>query len=254
MITPTKINEIEKYNNSDFEILSVCLSEDSLQAPTRPFLMTQFHSLIHQLTEDQRQKFQDYINRIEDYLNDYTPSARSLVFFTAGDDLWEVVDFEFAMTPNIVIEKSPNLKPIKKALQEYSKYLVLLVDREKARMFTVAQGEIMDHSDFVGGYVPQKKKMTGRDGNAGRGDIDDRHTEDLLRRHINLISDAVSKFVKANDISFLILGGHNEMFRKVANSLSPDLQAKIAGSFVSELNIPLNDILLESKKIAAIIN
>lgn len=254
MIEPNTLKELESYNNPSFPILTVYLGADNLQAPSRELLLTQFHSLLHKnISSDQRVTFEKDIERIEEYLNSYIPSARSLVFFSAGENLWRVASLEFSLPINISVGSSPNITPIIQSQQKYSRFLVLLVDREKARMFTVEQGEILDHSDVIGGYVPQYKKATGRDGNAGRGDIMNRHTDMLLRQHIDLIIQAVDKFVKASDISFLIIGGHAEMFKKVAAALPTDLRAKLAGSFVSELNIPINDILLESKKIAAIV-
>jgi hypothetical protein len=48
-----------------------------------------------------------------------------------------------------------------------------------------------------------------------------------------------------------LIGGHAEMVNKVTKSLPKAFQDKVAATFVSELNIPLNDILLTSKKVAA---
>lgn len=254
MITSDKVKEIEAYNDSDFPILSVYLGADSLQAPSGKFLLTQFHSLLHQsLNNEQREIFKNDIERIEEYLKDYIPTDRSLVIFCAGQNLWEIVNLEFALPVNISASSSPNIQPILKAKQEYSKYLVLLVDREKARMFTVEQGEIIEQSDFIGGYVPQEKKATGRDGNAGRSDIMSRHASVMLDRHIELACKAASEFAKSKKINFLIIGGHSEILAKVAEALPFDLKNKLAGSFEIEINLPLNDILKESKKIAATI-
>jgi hypothetical protein len=49
----------------------------------------------------------------------------------------------------------------------------------------------------------------------------------------------------------VIIGGHSEMFKRVAASLPAELRSKVVDSFVTEINIPLNEILMESKKIAA---
>lgn len=254
MISPNKISEFESYNNSKFPILSVYLGADSLQAPSDKLLLSQFHSLLHQnLTDDQRNIFESDITRINQFLDEYIPSARSLIIFSSGDNLWEVVELEFSMPTSLSVNTSPDIEPIHKALNNYSKYLVLLVDREKARMFTVEQGEISEQSNFIGDYVPPKKKMTGRDGAAGRSDMISRHTDELLDRHIDLAVKAADEFARSKDINFLILGGHKEMFARVASALPTDLQNKLAGSFVTEINIPINDILIESKKIAALV-
>jgi hypothetical protein len=139
------------------------------------------------------------------------------------------------------------------ALPRYSMYLVLLVDREKVRMFTVEQGELIDHSDYVGGYVPHHTKSTGREP-IGGDDAVFRHNETLLKRHIALVAKAVVEFTKTQDVHFVIIGGHSEIFKKVAASLPASIRNKIVNSFVTEINIPLNEILLESKKIAATVS
>lgn len=254
MIKSDEMKRIESFNNSEFPILSVYLGMDSLQAPSDKFLTTQFHSLLHQcLGSDQRNIFENDIKRIEEYLNDYVPKARSLVIFSAGKNMWEVAEFEFSIPAKISVGTSPALDSITKSQLEYSKYMVLLVDREKARMFTVEQGEVVEQSEFHGDYVPQRKKMTGRDGAAGRSDIISRHTDELFDRHIDLSCKEAAKFAKSQDISFLLIGGRNEILSRIAESLPYELKNKLSGSFEINTNLPLNDILIESKKIAAAI-
>jgi hypothetical protein len=254
MITLETIKTLKAYNDSEHEVLSVYLGEDSLRSPSAEFLLSQFHSLLHTyFDKDLRRQYDSDIKRISEFLSDYIPKARSLVFFTAGEQLWQVVELEFTLPSSLAISASPNIKPIVEALPRYSKYLVLLVDREKVRMFTVEQGELVNHSDYVGGYVPQHTKTTGRQP-IGGDDAIFRHNETLLKRHIALVARAVVEFTKAQDVHFVIIGGHSEIFKKVAASLPISIRSKIVNSFVTEINIPLNEILLESKKIAAIVN
>lgn len=252
MIDQKVIKKLETFGNTSGQVLSVYLGSDSVQAPSSETLTTQLHSLIHQhVSKEDRVTFKRDITRIEEFLEQYTPSARSVVFFSAGNDLWEVVELEFSLPLSIVVADSPNLAPITEALEKYSKYLVLLVDREKARMFTVEQGELVDQSEFIGGYVPQKVASTGKGGDAGMTDIRFRHNEKQLKQHVDLATKAVVSFTKNDVIDFILIGGHKEMFKKVIDSFPKDLQKKVTGTFVSELNIPLNNILQASKKIAA---
>ena len=252
MITVQTVKKLSSFIDSDVSILSVYLGADTLHSPSGEFLLTQFHSLLHQcLSKEQRVTFENDIKRITEYLQDYIPSARSVAFFTAGESLWQVVGLEFSLPISMCISNSPNLKPIQDSLKKYSMYLVLLVDREKARMFTVEQGEMVDHSEFLGSYVPQLSKSTGRDSAVGKSDINFRHNESLLSRHIAKIAQAVAAFTKTKDVHFVIIGGHSEIFKRVAASLPESLRSKIADTFVTEVNIPLNELLLESKKLAA---
>jgi len=255
MIQPGTIQKLKGLNNSLFPILSIYLGTDTIQAPSAEILLTQLHSLIHQhMDSEQRTTFKNDIKSIEKYLGNYRPSFRSIVFFSAGKNLWEVANLEFSMPASLSIDNSPNIKPLINSLQTHSKYLVLLVDREKARMFTVDQGEIADRTQFIEGYVPPRVKATGRDNILNQSDTNFRRNENLLKQHIDIAAKAVAKFVNANDINFVIIGGHAEMFKKVADSLPANLRSKVVAGFITEINIPLNDILRESKKIAATIN
>jgi len=254
MIRPNAIKELKGFNDSPYQILTVYLGSDSVQAPSAEVLLTQLHSLIHQnLSSEQRVTFKSDIERIEKYLSNYIPSARSLVFFSAAKQLWEVVDLEFSMPMSLSVNNSPNIDQLVESLQNHSKYLVLLVDREKARMFTVEQGEIVDRSQFIKGYVPQKIKATGRDNLLNQSDTNFRRNDNLLKQHVDIAAKAAAEFTKTNNINFVIIGGHAEMFKKVTDSLPSNLRTKIVAELVTEVNIPLNDILIESKKIAATI-
>ncbi len=255
MIQSNVIEKLSKLEKSDFQILTVYLGTDTLQAPSSEMLLTQFHSLIHKkLNTVDRTIFKSDIQRIEKYLEAHVPSFRSLVFFSAGKHLWEVASLEFGMPAKITIDNSPDTTKLVESLQKHSKYLVILVDREKARMFTVEQGEITDQSEAIGSYVPPRVKATGRENFKNQTDTNFRHNEVLLKRHIDSVAKAITKFTKTNNINFVIIGGHAEMFRKVADSLPASLQSKIIVGFVTDVNAPLNKILRESKKIAASIS
>lgn len=255
MIEPGVVEKLKTYNDSEFEILSVYLGEDTVQAPTGDYLKKQFHSLLHQnLDKDLRAKFESDINRIEEYLKDYAPSGRTLVIFTAGENLWEVAKLEFSLPADISFNHSPYIAPIADALNKYSKYLVLLTDREKTRMLLVEQGEIVDYSQFIGSYVPQRESATGKGSLPSQIDVNFRHNEKMLDDRLDLSVEAVKKFIKDQDIHFIILGGHKEMFRKVTETFPTDIQKKIVGNFVTEVDLPLNEILNKSKIIAAEIN
>ena len=250
MIDLKTLKELEIYNNSPFKIMSVYLGADNLQSPSKKLLLTQFHSLLHQnLSSEQRETYEFDIKRIEEYINNYTPSDRSLIFFSAGECLWKVIGLKYSIPDEITIDFSPNITPLVISKSDYPKYLVLLVDREKALMFTAEQNEIVDKFEFHNeGFVPQNKKKTGHDNNTDSA-IMNRRTEMYLDKHIERVSQEVAKFAKNKDIKYLIIGGHKQLFNRIEAVLPTDLYAKLAGNFVTELNIPLNDILLEVKEI-----
>lgn len=246
------IARLRTFKNSSFPILTVFLSCAEKRTPQASFCLSQLHSLIHQnLSEEQQRFWQIDLARIEEYLHQsFTRSnTRTVVFFSGGKNLWELLRFEFFLTPKAVISHSPYLQPIEEALKTYRKYLVLLVDREKARFFTVHLGEIEEHKDIFNGSVPQKVKAKKIDW--GRDDKIPRHIEDDLHKHLKMVAEKTKDFAKRKDIRFIIIGSHKELLPKVKRVLPYPLNKMVAGEFVTELNIPLNKILAHSKKVAA---
>lgn len=235
-----------------FPVLSVYLSSPGKQTPYPVYFISQLHSLIHQnLKEAEQKEWQGDITKIDEYLHQSfnKNNIRSLVFFTAGRNLWQVLDFEFYLPSLVKISPQPYLKPIEDAVKKYSKYLVLLVDRKKARLFTVHLGKIEEKKDLFDGEVPQNVKAKKIDW--GRDDKIFRHIEDHLHRHLQMIAEKTYEFFLGKDIHYIVIGGHAELIPKVKKHLPYPLNKMVLGQFVTELNIPLNEVLLHSKKVAS---
>lgn len=249
------IKKLAGYVNSPFPILSVYLGAVQKKSTDYSLISSIFHSQIHQnLGEEERKIFKKDLARIDDYLRTSYDSRgrRSVVFFCAGKKLWEVLEFEFYLPPFCVVSYSPYIRPITEALNEYKPYLVLLADRQKARLFTVHLGEIKEHKDIFNGDVPQRVKH-GDDTWDQQNKIQ-RHIEDHLLRHLKLIAGETREFAKKNPVSFVIVGGHKEIIPKIKKRLVYPLNKMVLGEFVTELNVPLNDIFLKSKRVAEKIN
>lgn len=245
------IKKLEKYKDLKIPVLSIYLGIDDKKSPNIKTLVSQLHSLVKKnLNKKEKEIFKKDFEKIESYLREsFNPRGdRSIAFFTSGERLFEALNFEFYLTPLCTISNSLQLKPIINAIKKHKKYLVLLADREKARLFTVHLGNIEEHEDIFGEYVPQQVKRINRAWK--REDKILRHIEDHLHRHLKLIADSVSDFSKNKNIDFMIIGGHEELISKIKKHLPQNLAKKISGTFITELNIPINNVFLKSKKIA----
>lgn len=233
-------------------ILSVYLGSGETITPDSDFLIAQLHSLMHKsLSETQRNEWKKDIDRINEYLHESIDrsSTRSYVFFSSGKNLWQIFNFEFFLPPLCKISRERYVEPLKVAIDKYQKYLVLLIDRKKARLFTVNLGKIEEHKDVFDGEVPQDVKAKKIDW--GRDDKIFKHIQQHLHYHLQFIAKAALEFAKNKHIHFIVIGGHKEMIPKMKAHLLYPLDKKVVGEFVTELNIPLNKVLLLSEKIAA---
>ncbi|MEX2007456.1 MAG: hypothetical protein WD992_01670 [Candidatus Levyibacteriota bacterium] len=128
------------------------------------------------------------------------------------------------------------------------KYMVLLVDRQKAKFFTLIDGSVERADEFKNGHVPQKVRAN-EEHYYGRSDKILRHIEDHLHRHLTLVSQKAAAFAKENHITGIVIGSHKPLFSKIEKHLPPHLSKKVKGRFVTELKEPFNDILKRAKRL-----
>jgi len=124
-------------------------------------------------------------------------------------------------------------------------YMVLLVDRKKAKLFTLVDGAVDRVEEFTNSHVPQKVKH-GDDTWDAQNKIF-RHIEDHLHRHLTLIVQQAKLYAAKSHISGIVIGSHGPLFPKIEKHLPYPLSGKVKGRFVTELKAPFNDILKRAK-------
>ena len=194
------------------------------------------------------------IEKIENYLVEKfsRENTRTLVFFSSGDKLWEALDFEFYVPSQIKITSGAFTKPLEDVLKNYHRYLVIAADHKKATVFTVNLGEIEEKIEIVDDQVPQRVKVKKVDYN--KDNIIFRHIEDHLHRHLKLIAEKAGHFASGKEIDFIIVAGHKELLNKIKQHLLYPLDKKPVSELVTDVNIPLNEILIKSKEVAVEFN
>ncbi|MBP7832210.1 MAG: hypothetical protein KA035_00345 [Candidatus Levybacteria bacterium] len=131
------------------------------------------------------------------------------------------------------------------------KYMVLLVDRNRASMFALMDDVVSKKEVLKSDDTPQKVKH-GDDTWDAQNKIF-RHIEDHLHRHLQKVGSYAQVFAKENHITEIIIGGHRPLFAKVKKNLPPSLSKKVKGTFVTELKVSFGEILKRAKKCIDII-
>ena len=244
------LQRLKRLENSKFPILSVILSSAEKNGPPVSMLVSQLHSITDKNLSQMEQKlFKKDLSKIEKFLREFyiRGGKRSQVFFSAGEKLWEALNFEFYLPPLMIVSYSPYVGPITGAEREYNRFLVLLVDREKGRFLTVNLGKIEEQKEIYDGEVPQRVKA--KTINLGRTDKIMRDIEGHLHHHLQIITKAAKEFAVDKDISFVLIGGHKEIFSKLKKVLPYPLNKMVVGEFVTDVNLPVDEILAKSKKV-----
>lgn len=126
-------------------------------------------------------------------------------------------------------------------------YMVLVVDRKRAKMFTISDGGVEDLEEFVNDNIPQKVKHGDNTWDSQNKIF--RHIEDHLHQYLKQLAFKVSQYVKNKSIQFIVIGGNKTFFSKVKEHLPVPLQKLVLGMFVTALNIPISTIAKHSMNV-----
>src|SRR5438132_3601242 len=150
-------------------VLSVYLDVDQSRAANlkREFeaaLKARLRAIEQRLAESEREVFRADAARVQRFVGDYQPHAKTLVVF--ADDsagfFWSG-ELRAPLATDVRWELTPYLRPLAEVLDEHERYGIVLVDKERARIFTVFLGEIDEEREAIAAAEVRHKKASGTD-------------------------------------------------------------------------------------------
>jgi hypothetical protein len=220
--------------------LSVYLDTSPARAIGRGHLVA-FHDACKTLRSRQESpvgddlpRFEAAVAQVDAYLATLSPlGAPGLAIFATGEGT-DVIATPLPLRPldRVVWAPRPAIEPLAAALDEYERVAVLLVDKERSRLFTVYLGEIEERQVLVD-EVPGKQD-TG-DWFALSQKRFERHHEDHVLRHVKRTIRALSDELETHPFDRIFIGGTDEAVALLVNRLPRRLRGRLAGN----LSLPL---------------
>ncbi len=172
-----------------------------------------------------RQELEADAKRILDYLStDFAGNAKGIAIFAcAPAGIWQVFRLPVAVPNRCFISHVAHVLPMLKIVDESRRYCVTLVDKQKARIFTVYLGEMTERSDILD-VVPGWHKQ----GGWAQARFQ-RHIDDHIYRHLKHVADTLFEFHKREGFGHLLIGGHLEIRQRFYNMLHSYLQRIFRG-------------------------
>lgn len=140
-----------------------------------------------------------------------------------------------------------DLKSVLSELEE-SHYLFIIADRKKASLFLFKQGNLEIDRDIMDPSVQKSSKIDSGE-LYGRNTKQSHKIDNQIKRHLQLIMQETKSFINDKHINGLFIGGHKPLFHLIEKELSPDLRKKLRGNFITELNIPKDELIKHCKRI-----
>lgn len=153
--------------------------------------------------------------------------VRGLAMFScAPKGLWEVVPLPVPVASRISVNQSPVIGPLEAIVHELEPLAVLLVDRQRARLFLMHLGEIVERSSL---FEALPRDYDRRD-DAGRGsrEREQHHIDELATQHLRHTADAVFALHRETGFGHLTIGATDEINAAIVPMLHPYVRAVLA--------------------------
>ncbi len=187
-------------------------------------------------------KIQDYVNL--EFARDGVSTLA--IFSCSALKFWKVVTLQIPIQSQLVIQPQPFYRPLSSALDQHKRFLFILIERAKGRLFEISAGEILEHSDVLDD-VPSKVKEAGFGGYEERRI--ERHIEDHVRRHFKHVAESADHFYKKYTNDYVILAGSETNTSEFRQYLPNSLEAKVVAVVHEEMTASSKDILEKTMNI-----
>ncbi len=169
----------------------------------------------------------------------YSPTVNTCYTATAS--------MSTSKSPQTVETFNPDLPSVLKELEE-GHYLFLIADRKKAFLFLFDKGELETSSEVMDPGV--KKNIKSNSGELyGRNTKLTHHIENQIHDHLKRIMQEAVLLIKGKHINGVFIGGHQPFFHEIENELPQALQKILRSNFVTELNIPKEQLIERCKQV-----
>lgn len=177
--------------------------------------------------------------------------TRSIVMFRDMKRKSGVYHVPAYIPSKLVIESDFYIHPLVKALEKHPRYLVVFLERDKARFFSMRLGEIEEISEITRDDVPQRINAARVDWKGLSETRIQGHIHDHEKRHLKRAAEKTKDYFryKKNGFSYLVIGAHREFAEKFAEILDMKPKEKLIGSYHIVPGYDLNRIKAKSAEV-----
>ncbi|MCR4408501.1 MAG: Vms1/Ankzf1 family peptidyl-tRNA hydrolase [Anaerolineae bacterium] len=235
MFTTDDLQELLEFHSPNVPVLSVYLNVDPTQHSTEEYRLI----LRGLLKEAGDNAAPEDIARVEKYFDfEYDWQGKGVVVFSCqAEGFWRTYSLAIPVPDQVYVGPRPYIRPLSEVLDDYSRYGVVLVDREGARLFLFEQGKLQETTGTLG-ELPKRHKKGGWAAQKYQRWAD-RHA----RRNLKEAAELTAKFFAGGRCNRLILGGTEDNVTQFQTMLPKALQDMVVGSFAIDMTASESEVL-----------
>jgi peptide chain release factor subunit 1 len=247
-VSEEELERLERFESPGAQVLSVYLDLDPQRQVDRSYLVV-LKDLVKEtrerLDKAAAEELDSQAARLEEWLESEGPQGRGLAtFFCSDPDLSYTAFLPVPVDDHVAFEPRPHLGPLLALLDEYERYAVALVDKEKARLFTIFMGTI-EESEAFEDAVPGKHDQ----GGWAQARYQRDH-ETHVHQHLQHVTQRLAVLLERKSFDRLIVAGPEEATNELRGLLPQVLSERLVGTMPGEMFAGEAEILEQSLAVA----
>jgi peptide subunit release factor 1 (eRF1) len=237
MVTKADLATLQNYRSSMGRVLSIFLDVDQSKAANlnRAFetsLDDELRTLTRTVNEEcESRDLEACAARARDFVTKYAPQARGLVVYSRSTGSLWARELGVPTRNQVRWGETPFVQPLIEALDEYQRCGVALVDRYRARIYTVLRGKIEKYSEVHAPASVSHAKSAGMDHLLSQSRFQ-RRADEHVHTHLKRVVELLETFILTAPFERLILAGPKEVTSELYHLLPKSLGSRVVGSTV----------------------
>jgi peptide chain release factor subunit 1 len=254
MLSREEIREITSMEGNDSYFACLYLNVDPMFNKKADY-MVHFKNMMKNTSETLDKavykKVKKDLQKIENYvLSNKRMFRKGLVLLSSMDNaFWREYSLNVPVKNELIVDKTPSVKPLMDIMDNYQKYALLLVAKESARIFVIHLGEIVEYAEMHTPDIPGKHKKGGWF--ALSQNHYERHVDFHIGVHLKDVVEKFDSFINREYIGRLIIGGSDEAVSMVKGMLHKSVLDKVIGNVRVEMFAKPDEVL---KKVEPIVS
>jgi peptide subunit release factor 1 (eRF1) len=241
MVTKADLASLSAYETTTGHVLSVYLDVDqskpgNLNRGFECVLENELRTKAGTLSDTtELWEFELIAAKMRDFVSKFVPTCRGVVLYSKSDESLWVRELDVPTQTAIYWGKTAYVEPLVKAIDDYERYGVVLVDRLHGKLYTVVLGRVEKYAEVQAlGWV-RRIKSAGKDHLYSQSSFQrraDEHVHSHLKRVVELLED----LVHSTPFERLVLAGNAEITSALYGILPKWLRTRVVGSVTLSAN------------------
>lgn len=179
-------------------------------------------------------------DRIMRYLETWNPSGRGLAIFASQPaGIWEVLPLNVLIPTLLEVGPTPNTTVLAQVLDEFPPFLVAVMQRDKARLYTAEQRRASAEADITS-EVPRQHDQGGWSQARFQ-----RHTEFRVAEHRKRVVEELKRLFAERPETRLAVGGTDEVVTALVEDLPDPIRRRLIGTFTVDFKHETEEQMLD---------